>query len=83
MSSILRLYNDETNEWEDIESIKGADGSDGKDGQDGKSGVYIGEEPPTDESATVWINPNGTLDIISTVQNMIEEAIGSAINDKY
>ena len=37
----------------------GANGKDGVDGQDGSSGVYIGEQEPTDPNVNVWIKPDG------------------------
>ena len=37
-------------------------------GKDGNSGVYIGEEEPTDEDVNVWIDSDGTPDGISDVQ---------------
>lgn len=56
----------------------GANGKDGVDGQDGSSGVYIGEQEPTDPNVNVWIKPDGEAtenmyELIETV--VLEEAV--------
>ena len=59
-------------EW--LDSLKG------KDGLDGSSGVYYGEEEPTDPSVKVWVDPSGHADDFVTVEQ-VEEMINNAINN--
>lgn len=35
--------------------VKGIDYFDGEDGVDGKSGIYVGNEEPTDPAILIWI----------------------------
>lgn len=40
-----------------IRGERGEQGEQGQDGADGESGVYYGENPPTDPDVNVWIKP--------------------------
>jgi hypothetical protein len=42
-----------------VKGVDYFDGEPGPAGKDGASGVYIGEEEPTDEAAMIWIDLNG------------------------
>lgn len=55
----------------------GAPGKDGVDGKDGKSGVYIGDDEPTDPDVRVWINPDGDAgDVIELIETItLDEAM--------
>ena len=48
---------------------KGEKGAQGPKGDTGASGVHVGESEPTDSSSTVWINPNGGVAIIPTIEH--------------
>lgn len=57
-------------------------------GEKGDSGVYVGTEEPTDETVTVWINPEGDADsdVITTVDEvnaLIDERLEAIENGTY
>lgn len=43
-TSVLKVYNSETNQYEEVPAIKGS------------SGVYIGTVEPTDNDVNVWVD---------------------------
>ena len=50
---------------------------DGSDGVDGTSGVYIGEEAPTDDDVNVWIDPSDdSLESLAT-KSYVDRAIAN------
>ena len=55
---------------EQRESLKGAKGDIGPQGEPGVSGVYYGDNPPSD--ADVWIFPNGDAQTIPTKTSDLE-----------
>lgn len=56
-------------------------------GEAGQSGVYIGQEEPTDEGIYVWIVPQGELDdFVMTeeeVVSYIDTSLGEVENGTY
>ena len=46
-------------------SIRGQQGEKGDTGATGESGVYIGTDEPTDENINVWIDTNGSEDVLT------------------
>ena len=50
----------------------GPTGATGAQGPQGESGVYVGTSEPEDDSATVWVNPEGT-DVVSPVKTLSGE----------
>lgn len=53
----------------------------GEKGDRGISGVYIGEDEPTDEEFVVWIDPDDELnDYQVYVRDQIEEKVGTLTN---
>lgn len=65
-------------------NITGPAGEQGKDGKAGESGVYIGENEPT--NANVWINPAEVPDVGLTIEDVkalgyvTEEEVDSKID---
>lgn len=55
--------------------LKGERGEDGTDGEPGVSGVYIGTEEPTDETVTVWFNPDGKIHYPEGVETMTADTV--------
>ena len=66
---------------EQRESLKGEPGEPGKDGEPGKSGVYIGNEAPTDGS-NVWITLDEAPEEYATKQ-YVDEMLGVIENGSY
>lgn len=65
---------------------EGPEGPAGPQGETGNSGVYIGNEAPTDETAVVWIDLDGESTPILTesdVRELINEALGVIENGTY
>ena len=50
---------------------KGDPGDKGATGDTGNSGVYYGTTEPSDSEVNVWINPNGTVESISSLREAI------------
>ena len=62
-----------------IPVIKGDKGDQGPKGDTGNSGIYIGQEAPTDPNQVVWLNPEGVLNI--DISDYWLEHLEDKIND--
>lgn len=65
---------------------EGPVGAPGPRGEPGVSGVYMGDETPTDSSIKVWIVPSATGTTYPTtaqVEQMINDALGVIENGSY
>ena len=66
---------------ESLRGPKGDTGNPGKDGEHGKSGVYVGNEVPTDDS-NVWITLDEEPEEYATKQ-YVNEMLGVIENGSY
>lgn len=65
---------------------QGPVGAPGPRGEPGESGVYMGDEAPTDSNVKVWIVPSATGTTYPTtvqVEQMINDALGVIENGSY
>lgn len=72
--AVLR-FKDANGKWMILEGVEGPKGDTGKTGN---SGVYLGEEIPTDEDVKVWINPNGEAEnCVKSVNDIVPDESGN------
>jgi len=54
----------------------------GDKGETGESGVYYGEETPTDPKVNVWIDPNGSGESVPTIEETDAENVDLDLTDE-
>ena len=57
----------------------GPEGPQGPQGEPGISGVHVGTEPPTDDTANVWINTDESASVSDFIQSPSTASIGQTI----
>ena len=65
---------------EQKESLRGPQGEQGLQGEVGPAGVYLGETEPIDENVNVWIDPNGSPEVLA---DNIVFSDNDTLQDKY
>ena len=65
-------------------NVRGPQGIQGIQGKDGVSGVYIGEDEPTESGVNVWIAPSGLpVSLTQEIKDYIDQQIGVIENGSY
>ena len=62
-----------------IQGIQGPEGKQGERGETGNSGVYVGDEEPTDEEVKIWVSESDLNPPQAVSKEYVDEAIQSAL----